>query len=150
MVQNKLFASLLVLLFASGFQYGTKALLGWSPDFVLGILITFSFFLGFIEILCMSLIGALILNWQPYVGPEILMLIALPLLVFGIKKYFPWRIEINHLLSIFFVLAVFYGVSNYGSLLSNSALFLKSAGWTLVFGAFVFQTFNYFYKTKDI
>ncbi len=149
MVQNKLFASLFVLLLASGFQYGAKALFGWSPDFVLGVLITFSFFLGYIEILFIGALSALLLNWKPYVSPEIFMLIALPLLVFGIKRYFPWRIELSHLLSVFFGIAVFYGISNYGSLFANPALFLKSVFWTLVFVALIFQIFSHFYPPSQ-
>ena len=148
--QNKLFASLLILLLAFGFQYGVKTSFGWSPDFVLGTLITFSFFLGFIEILFLGAASALLLNWQPYFSPEILMFIILPILVFGVKKYFPWRMEINHLLSVFFGLVIFYGISSYGSLFGNLTLFLKSAGWTLMFSAFVFQVFNYFYPAKEM
>lgn len=150
MVQNKFFASFLILLLTFGFQYSAKTLFGWSPDFVLGTLVTFSFFLGFIEMVCMGVISALFLNWQPQFSPEIVMLIALPLLVFEIKKYFLWRVEINHIFSIFFTLVLFYSVLNYGSLFSNPALFLKSAGWTLVFSAFVFQIFNYLYRTKEM
>lgn len=78
------------------------------------------------------------------------MLAALPLATFGIRKYFPWRIEISHLLSIFFGLFVFYGVSSYGPFLDNLGFFLKSAGWTLLFSAVVFQVFNYFYTAREL
>lgn len=146
MAYNKLLVSLLILFLSFSFQHGTKVLFGWSPDFALGVLVSLSFFLGVTELLFAALAGALLLNWQPYIGPELALLMILPLFAAGIREHLPWRAEINHLLSVFFALAVFYGISSYGSLfLENPVLFLKSAGWTLLFSAFVFQILNYFY-----
>ncbi|MBI4086237.1 MAG: hypothetical protein HY433_03300 [Candidatus Liptonbacteria bacterium] len=146
---NKFLASLLLLLTAVLLQYNFNAFLGWSPDFVLGVLVTFPFFLGFIEILFMGLAGALILNWQPQFSSEILMISTMPLFVLFVKKYFPWRAGLSHILSTFFMLAVFYGISDYASLFGNPALFLKSAAWTLAYGALVFQALNYFYPPSQ-
>ena|SRR3989344_2883181 len=150
MPQNKFFTPLLILLLAFGFQHAAKTVFGWSPDFALGAVITFSLFFGFIEIAFIGLVGVFILNWQPQFSPEALMFIALPLLIVAVKKYFPWRIELNHILLVFAGLVIFYGVSNYGSFSADIPLFLKIAGSTLLFSALVFQIFNYFYKIKEI
>ncbi len=144
----KFLSAVLVVFIASILQAEIKFFFGWSPDFALATLITLAFYFGSLEVLFLSLLSAIILNWQPAISLEIFLLIALPLLVSATKRYFLWRVEINHFLAIISAFLVFYGASNYISLVNNPLFFAEIIIWASIFGIFIFQVFRYFYSIR--
>jgi|GEM_PF-2445088 len=146
MANIKFYTCLLTLIIALMLQLNSRDVFGWSPEFVLGTMIVFAFYLEFIELAALTSVSALALNWQPSLNLELLLIAILPMIIFGVKKFLPWRNAINNFLAILSALLIFYGATNYAALSGYPFLFPKIVFGNLIFGGLLFQTFGYFYK----
>ena len=123
-----------------------KAVFGWSPEFILAALVVSGFYLNILETATLVAVSILILNWRPTPGLEIFLFLILPFAVILARKFSPWKSEINGVLGIVLSVVVFYAFSNLSAIFLNPIIFAEIIALTALFGAILFQIFNYFYK----
>lgn len=101
----RLFSFLLFVIFLATIEVQIKAFFGWSPDFVLLLLLAAAPFVPFVEIVLASGLSALLLLWQPPFGISTLVLVILPTLSWFAAKP---RIS-RQVIILCFAVLVFYG-----------------------------------------
>lgn len=136
----------LATIIASFAQLNMKAVFGWSPEFILAALVVSGFYLNILETATLVAVSILILNWRPTPGLEIFLFLILPFAVILARKFSPWKSEINGVLGIVLSVVVFYAFSNLSAIFLNPIIFAEIIALTALFGAILFQIFNYFYK----
>lgn len=148
---SRRFLSAVIVLLAAFMLHAKLGLaLHWWPDFVLASLITFSFFLGFFELIFLIVITILLFNWQPVPQPEIFLLFILPLSLFFFRKViFALEGWLSNIAAVFFGILIFYGVSSFSLIFLEYEIFLKDIAVSVLFGFVVSQLFNYFYKEQE-
>ncbi len=149
MKTNKLIIFFLILLIALFLQVNWRVAAGWSPEFVVGVLIVSAFYLNLLEVAALSVASAFFLGWRPVPNFEILLLIFLPLFIAYFKKYFPWRNDVNVLISLLFSISVFYSLTNFGALVSDFRIFSFIAAATAFFVFLMFHALNRLYETHQ-
>lgn len=82
--------------------------LSFRPNLILAFLIAASFFYNLGEILALALFSIFMLNWQPSLSFEILIILVFPVLAFYLRRVFPWQNWLNNLVLIFIGLVIFY------------------------------------------
>ena len=99
-------------------------------NFTLAALVTAAFFLNFLELLILILISIFVLNWQPAFSLEIALYIILPLVVFVLHKFLPFKPWLGISAAIILSTLIFYLVIGPRFLVATPAVFL----WDLVGG----------------
>jgi len=151
---HKFLTSLFIVILAFLLQVKLGVLLDLQPSLVLASLITISFFVGFLELAFLVLLSILILNWQPAISLEISIYLILPLALFFFRKViFPLESWVSNFLYILVGLLIFYLASNFSLIIEDFRLLfgdfviLKDLIVSMLFGFFIFQLFNYIYRT---
>jgi len=148
-VRDKFAVFFFTLIIVSFAQLGIKAEFGWSPELILATLVLSAFYLGILEMAALCAFGIFLLNWRPLPGLEIVLFFLFPFVIMYVKTIFPWKSMINCVFGAVLSVAFFYGVSNWGAIVSNPIIFAYILALTAVFCAVLFQIFNYFYKTSS-
>ncbi len=143
---NKFTVSFLVLAIALSLQFNFKAFFGWSPEFVMAVLIAIVFYLDVLETAILDVLSVLIMNWKPLLGLEMIVFFTIPFLVILVRKISPWESGFNNILGIILSVVLFYAVSSWPAVLDNIYLLVLITGTTAVFSAVIFHVFGYFYK----
>lgn len=129
----------LVVVFSLVFQIKLGEFFGFYPNLALAALITVAFILNLFELIFWALLIVLVLNWQPAVTPEMIMIVTVPLAAFYFHKLLPWRSWFNNLFLIFLGALIFYFVRDPSlSFLKNPGIITKDMFAGLVFGAAAF------------
>jgi len=140
----------LAFIAASFLQLNWKAGFGWSPEFVMALLVICGFYLNILEMAVISAAGIFIFNWRPNPGWEILFFFFIPFLAIYARKFLPWHGGINNIVVIILSVFAFYAVSDLPTVITNTPLLAIILLITAGFGAAAFQFFNYFYKISPI
>ncbi len=88
---HRLFVAYLLLVLAITLQLQFKSEWGTAPDFILAAIFVFAFALDFWELLPVLLFGGWLLNWQPFIGQELIYLIFLAFAAFLLRRLIPWQ-----------------------------------------------------------
>ncbi|TSC82208.1 MAG: hypothetical protein G01um101420_512 [Parcubacteria group bacterium Gr01-1014_20] len=139
------FLSLILVLISTVLQLNFDDVFNFRPDFVLVALIVSAFFLGFFELIFVVLLSALIINWQPILSYEILILVLWPILVYFLNRFFPGKAWFNSLIMIALGIFILYASVIFRNFLDSSRLIALDVSVCLVFG---FLIFNLFEKLK--
>lgn len=146
---HKLVTALLVIAAAFLLHARTDAVFGWQPDFVFASLITLSFFLGFFEIVFLTLLSGLIFSWKPTLGIEMYLFILLPLLLYLFRKIiFPLEGWLTNMVSIFFGVVALYLVSSFFTATEHFLILFADIGASIAFGYLVFSVFRSVYPER--
>ena len=115
---------------------------GVYVNFILATLITLAFLFDIWDVSFFILAAIFIVNWQPAVSVEIVLIAVLPLAAFLLNRYSlsePWA---ANLLCIFLGLLILYLVIAPGAFLASWKIFFIDLAASLIFGAIVFGALN--------
>ncbi len=129
-----IFATLLLL--GSFFlELKQKAAFGWSFDYILAALLVLPLFLDFFEFIFFGSVAFLLLKLvYPWSGPEVILLIALPVLVFIFKKIFPWQSWLESFLAVLIGVTGFYALVNPSLFFENTGFLVTDLAVSMIFG----------------
>jgi len=113
-----------------------------KTDLILVFLLTLASFAGFWEVLVFGLLAVFLMNWQPWINLEMVMLLILPLGVSLGHRFLPGRPFLQSFFINFSGVLIFYIVLGVPRILSNLGLFLSFVPVDLVFGAIIFLVFR--------
>jgi hypothetical protein len=133
----KFFSGLAILTFALFLQSVLASVGLAAGNLPLAVLIAFVFVFEFEEVLVFSLIAVLFLNWKPTLGIEMVMLIILPLIFSGLRKYIQWELWLGGLVSITLGLCVFAVIASPSIALSNIPQLLREIIVGLIAGEII-------------
>ncbi|SRR6266481_3281659 len=130
---RKFFVSLVIVLLALFLQLKI-----FAAPFTLAALVSSAFFIGFSELFFFSVAVFFILNWQPVIVSELVVFFAIPLLAYGLKRFFPWPSWLTNMIFAFAGTFAFYIVGSMAVFRADPGLVLRDASLALVFGIFAF------------
>ncbi|MEK9173575.1 MAG: hypothetical protein AAB594_03335 [Patescibacteria group bacterium] len=139
------FLSLILVLISIVIQLNFDDVFSFRPDFVLAALIASAFFLGFLELIFVALLSAIIINWQPILSYEILILALWPILVYFLNRFFPGKAWFNSLIMTALGILILYASVILRNFFDSFSLIALDVSVCLVFG---FVIFNLFEKLK--
>ncbi len=129
----------LAVVLAAVLQLKLKPALGWTPDFLLVALIAVSFYSDLPQFIFLTALGVWFLNWQPGLHGSMLFYAAIPLAVFFLRQFLPWRPWFVNLILGLLGIAVFYfGAAGYAALAAEPRVLLEDIFWSSLFGFAVF------------
>lgn len=143
---SKFIVFVLALITALFLQFTCMLIWGWSPEFIIALLIVSRFYLDILETTALVTFSILIIDWRPAPGGELIFFVALLLAAIFAKRIFPWKNEINGVLGIILTIVFFYGLSNPSVVISSAFVFFDIVILTGISGAIMFKIFNCFYK----
>ena len=97
---------------------------GIHVDLAFAALISFALVLSLPELLILILISVLVLNWQPGVTAEMLVLAVYPLAVHGLRRFFHVGHWIENALAVLVGVVVLYVIVAPGAIIEYPRLFL--------------------------
>lgn len=118
-------------------------------NFALAALISLSFFLDFFEILFLTLLTLLALNWQPGISFEFIIFGALPIGSFLLRKFLPFEPWAGSMLLSCAGIIFFYALFGIHVITRNPALFLGDILASLAYSAVVFKAMTLSFKAAD-
>jgi len=133
----KFLEALILLSMAVFLQLTLGEVSGVWINFPFAALIALSFFLGFWELVITVLIAVFLLNWQPSVSLEMVILAAFPLLSLWLHKLLPWQIWLSTLVAIFVGFLILYLSIGAVLIVKQANLFLIDLFGGLVYGILV-------------
>ncbi len=101
-------------------------------------LISFAFVFGFWELLLLVLAAAFVLNWQPAVSGEILMISLFPLAVYFLRNIIHWQKLPMNALAIFLGFLLLYVIAGTGGFSANIKAFIMDLIAGELFAGIVF------------
>jgi|SRR3989344_2249300 len=117
---------------------------------VLAALISLSFILSLPEILCVTLFALFALNWQPAISLELIILGALPIVSFLIRKWLPLEPWIGSILLSFTGIMVLYLALDLDFIIRNPSLFAADILLSLAYSTIVFKAMISFFPTDNL
>ena len=142
---KKFFAAFLVLVLILGIVLKMKLFLGWAPDLVLALGVVFGLVFGLGETLVLGALAAWVLNWQPWPGPELGVLIGIALLSYFGRYFMPWQRWLSLVILTAGGTLLLYFAASPRLFAGNWPLILADAAISTAFGFLVFRTFRFFY-----
>lgn len=118
-------------------------------DFTLATLIAAAFFFSFSELCILALWGAVLLQWSPGLRIELVLLVAIPIIICGLRLLFPWKGWFS------FFLAGLLGVSGFNFVTAGTVvlrtwgLFAGDLFMAMIYGTFMFLLFQALYERKQ-
>lgn len=137
----RLLGALLVIILGLIFQFNIS-ILGSEPDFVLAALISLAFFLNFFETIFFIVLVDFIINWQPIIGWELILLSLIPILFLFLKKIIPGKLWFTNLIFLAVGIIVFNLGANTSLFLENLDSFIPGFIISLLFGIVIFWAFR--------
>ncbi|MEK7181486.1 MAG: hypothetical protein AAB738_04130 [Patescibacteria group bacterium] len=114
----------------------------FKTDLVLVFLLVLASFVGFWEILTFGMLAVFLMNWQPWVSLEMIMLLILPLGVNLGHRFLPGRPLLQSFFINFLGVMIFYAVLDAPRMLNNLGLFLSFIFADIIFGGAIFLVFS--------
>ncbi|MDW8280019.1 MAG: hypothetical protein RMK17_02580 [bacterium] len=142
---KKNFIYFFILILVSFLQIKINLFLNYNFNFLLSLLILFVFFIDYIYLIFFSLIGIILINWEPKVNLEIILLFLIPQLFYLISKKVGFKNWLMFTISLVIGFSLFYIVLDYTFILKNPLYFLYDILINILFGLTLFY---YFQKIK--
>lgn len=143
---KKLLLLMVILAGFSLFQIFLQDGLGWSFDLALVLLITSSFFLGFLELSFITLFSAAILMWEPGISLDMLFFILLPFAAYGARHIFSWESWIANIIYCILAICIFYFSMGLNIVFSNWILLLNLVLGGSILSVLAFFSLEYIYE----
>ncbi len=142
----RLLSALLILLVSFSLQLFLRESIGNTPDFLLGALLTLSFFMGVGEFFFLLGSTVAMIFWQPNLTLEISMWVIVALLIFYLRRFFPWHPILGSALVPLGGVFLFYAGIGSTLFVGHIMAIVQDATLTAVYGIIVFQVFHFVYK----
>lgn len=133
----KFLKALLILTLATALQFVVGEFVSVWMNFVLAALMALAFFLDLSELIFFVSLGVFILNWQPAVSREAVVLAALPFIVRWFHGLFPWQVWLSSLTAVAAGLLLLYLIADFGFILRVPSLFLLDLMVSLGFSSLI-------------
>ncbi|MGC8776174.1 MAG: hypothetical protein ACP5QN_02600 [Minisyncoccia bacterium] len=140
---KKILIWVLILIFLVLLQIKLGLILNYKFNLTLLALIVFSFYVGYLELIFLSLLGIFLINWKPNFSLEIILLFLIPQLFYLTLKKIKWD---NFFGLIFFIILgdiLFYGLINYKFILDFTNYFIYEILINILFGILLFYFLKY-------
>jgi hypothetical protein len=125
----------LILLGSFFLELKQKTAFGWSFDYILVALLVIPLFLDFFEFVFFGAVAFMLLKLvYPWSGPEVILLITLPVLVFIFKKIFPWQSWLEPFSAVLMGVTGFYSIINPAAFFGNLRFLLPDIALSMIFG----------------
>lgn len=141
---SRFLAAFLLLFSAVVVQLKAAGGAGFRPALVLAVLIAFALFLDTLELLFLSLLAALFLNWQPALSFELLVLVLFPLLVGLGRRLLPAIWWLNLIIVSFGGFLALYLLSDFSFLFDHGTVFLLDLALGMTVGLIALYLMKYF------
>jgi hypothetical protein len=137
-------AALLVLL-AMLLTLKLKAILGWSPDLILPVLVVAAFLLDIYALAFLVLLGVWVLNWQTGLPLELLVLAAVPLAAWFGKRFLPPAPWLTLAAAIAAGELLLYAAAAPGAFFGHIVFILANAAFAVLLGLGLLNLVEYVY-----
>jgi hypothetical protein len=145
---RKLIGAGLLVLASLLLTFKFKAALGWSPDFILPVLVVSGFFLDIYALAFLVLMAIWVINWQAGLPVELWIMAVAPFVAWFGKRFMPsapW-----------FTLAVVIGVGDIliyvladaGMFLGNLGFILSNVSFAVLFGLALMTLLEWVYEER--
>ncbi len=140
---SKFLAAWLLLILVLGITLKMKFFLGWEPDFVLALLVVFGLIFELAPTLFLAAFAAWVLNWQPWPGPELWILLAVALLSYFGRYFMPWQRWVSLSLLTIGGIFVLYAAGAPTLLAAHWSFIALDALLSTIFGFIVLRLFRF-------
>ena len=135
----RFFSAVILIFLALYFQFLLGEVLGVWINFALGVLVAAAFFLPLAELIPLTLIFLLVINWRRAPSPELLVFAVPPIASFFVKDFFSWHRLVTFSALFFFSVAFLYLVFAPQTIISESRVFFADLILGFTFGAVSFK-----------
>lgn len=129
---------LCLTIFAIALELKGGALFGFAPDCALAVLIAIGAFISFGELLLLTAVAVVLLNWQPYVGSELVVFAGLILFAALVRRFVSWQAWFANVLMIGLAATAFHGFWHREAVLRAPITFFQILTADILFGAISF------------
>ena len=148
---NNFLVALLLLAALFLFHIRLHALIPETGDFILVSLIAAGFFMGLLELVALSALAALLLNWQPtFLSPEMLLLLALPVACWALRRLLGWRLWTSAAILVPSSLMAWYGITAAAASAGHPLQVASALLVDMVVAILMLQFYSYLYETQTI
>jgi hypothetical protein len=142
-MSSKFFIAFCFVFLALLLQFSLGETSGVWISFTLAALITASFFTDFLELFALTLTAVFVLNWQPVISYELLVIGSLPLAIFFARKLVPFKAWLSNLTMILVAIVIFYASFGIRPVPASRAIFLWDICLSLIFGTAICEVMQF-------
>lgn len=121
---KKTFTLFLFLIATIALQLSWLRIFGWTPEFLIALLVAITIFVNLHEMALFVLLAAALVDWQPMLSMDMLALLLIPFFIFALRRASPWNIWAGTALFAILSVCIFYAAAGIPREVLGSRIFI--------------------------